>query len=237
MREHLRRGALAGLAGGGASAVVLLALGERTIDKAVALERAANPAASHHDQFSRGVQQAGGATGTVLAGIAMGVVVAIVFAAVRHRLAGPDDWRRATRLAAIGFVTVYLVPWLKYPANPPAVGNPDTIGERTALYLVLLAWSLVATWAAFRVHRWFVARGEAEHRRIPMTAAVYVGLIGLGLVLLPGNPDAITIPAQLLWRFRLASVAGAATFWSVCGITLGWLTLRDHTERRVTAHT
>src|SRR5205823_451042 len=123
MKDHLRRGALAGLAGGLASAVVLLALGERSIAKAVALERAANAAGAHHEQFSRGVQRAGGATGTVIAGVSIGVVLAIVFAAVRHRLAGPDDWRRATRLAAIGFVTVYLVPWLKYPANPPAVGD------------------------------------------------------------------------------------------------------------------
>ena len=131
---------------------------------------------------------------------------------------------------------MYLVPWLKYPANPPAVGNPDTIGERTALYLLLLAWSLVATWATWRVHRWLVANGEAEHRRVPMTVAAYVGLVGLGLALLPGNPDAITIPAQLVWRFRLASLAGAAAFWSVCGTVLGWLSMSDRRELHLSRH-
>ena len=34
-------------------------------------------------------------------------------------------------VAAVGFVAVALVPFLKYPATPPAVGNADTIGDRT----------------------------------------------------------------------------------------------------------
>jgi len=76
----------------------------------------------------------------------------------------------------------------------------------------MLAWSLVATWATWRLHLALVRRGEAEHRRVPLTAAVYVALIALGLAVLPGNPDAITVPAQLVWRFRLASLAGAAAF-------------------------
>jgi len=41
-------------------------------------------------------------------------------------------------LALAAFITIALVPMLKYPANPPAVGNPDTIGPRTGLYLSML---------------------------------------------------------------------------------------------------
>ena len=47
-------------------------------------------------------------------------------------------------IAATGFVAIYLVPTLKYPANPPAVGEPETIGIRTALYFIMIAISLVA---------------------------------------------------------------------------------------------
>ena len=177
--------------------------------------------------FTRRVQLVGGSTGAVIAGIALGLLLAVVFAAVRHRLAGRDDWRRAMTVAATAFLTVYLVPWLKYPANPPAVGNPDSIGQRTALYIVMIAWSIVATWAAWRLHRWLRANGRPEHHRVPATLALYAGLVGLGLVALPANPDAITAPAQLVWRFRLASLGGSAAYWTVCGTVFGWLRLRQ----------
>jgi predicted cobalt transporter CbtA len=50
-------------------------------------------------------------------------------------------------------------------------------------------------------------------------AAVYV--------LLPGNPDAIRTPADILWTFRGLSFAGLAVFWCVLGVTFGWLLQRQ----------
>ena len=227
MTRYLRLGAVAGAAGGLVMAVVLRVLGEPSIGDAIAIEKAHMPAGTAHKElFSRGVQQVGGMAAAIVYGVAIGLVFAIVFAAVRHRLATRDDWRRSTLLGVVGFVTMYAVTFLKYPPNPPAVGNPDTINERTILYLALVGWSIVASWAAWRMHRWLRARGVVEHQRLPVTALTYVALITVAFVLLPGNPDAIGAPATLVWRFRIASLGGAAAYWSVLGLAFGWLCVR-----------
>src|SRR2546425_10940275 len=103
MTRYLRLGALAGAAGGLAMAIVLRVLGEPSIGDAIALERAHLPAGgAHKELFTRGVQQAGGMTAAVVYGVAIGLVFALVFAAVRHRLASRDDWRRSPLLGATG---------------------------------------------------------------------------------------------------------------------------------------
>jgi len=210
-------------------------VGERSIGQAIELENqaAAQRHELHHDLFSRGVQQFGGALGALLYGLFLGVVFAVVFAAVRHRLAGPDDARRSARLAAAGFVALFLVPFCKYPANPPAVGDPATITRRTVLYLVVLAWSVVALWGAWRLARWLAAASSsaAEPARAGAALAAYCALVAVAYVGLPGPPDPVTAPATLVWRFRLATVGGAALLWAVLGLTFGALALRSPRPR------
>lgn len=221
MRRIVRDGALAGLAGGAALALVLLLLGEETIGRAIALEQGEGD-----EMFSRGTQQVGGVLAALVWGAALGVVFAVAFALLRRRLASSSDWRAATGLAALGFLTVTLVPFLKYPANPPGVGDPDSVGRRTALYLLMLAWSGLSTAAAWSAGRRFAARpGLAEHVRVPAVVVVYVALVAVGLAGLPGSGDPVTAPAALVWRFRLASLAGTLAFWAVCGVAFGWLRL------------
>lgn len=221
MGRHLAHGALAGLAGGAAMAAVLAVAGEGPIGRAIALE-----AGGGDEVFGRGAQQAGGVLGALIFGVVAGTVLSLVFAVVRRRLATGDDWRAAVGLAAAAFTTVFLVPFLRYPANPPGVGDPDTIGRRTALYLLALGWSGVATWAAWRAARALGDRRLPDSSRLPAVAAVYVALVGVGLVALPPNPDPLTAPAGLLWQFRLATVGGALALWSVTGTVLGWLEVR-----------
>jgi predicted cobalt transporter CbtA len=180
--------------------------------------------------FSRGTQQIGGMVAAVVYGAALGAVFAVAYAAVRHRLRATDDWRASVSLAAAGFTSVFLLPFLKYPANPPAVGDPDTIGKRTALYLLAVAWSLVATWGGWRAWRALLARGLPVHKAAPATLAVWVGLAAVGLVALPSNPDPVNAPATLIWQFRLATLAGSATFWSVVGLVFGWLRVRSRPQ-------
>lgn len=225
MKSYLKRGAISGAAGGLVLAVVLRVLGEPAIGRAVSIESARHPHAGP-DMFNRGTQQVGGMVAAAIYGVALGTVFAIVFVAVRHRLTARDDWRRAVALAAVAFTTITLVPFLKYPANPPGVGDPDTIGRRTALYLVVLAWSIVSTWGAWRALRWLRARGVASEWRGPLTVALHVLLVGLGFLALPPIRDAVTVPATLLWRFRVASLAGTASYWVVSGVVFGWLCLR-----------
>jgi len=222
-RRLLKQGVLAGTAGGAALALVLRLIGAGPIGRAIALE---GPGGD--EMFSRGTQQIGGMLGAVLYGAAIGAAFTVAYAAVRHRLRATDDWRASVTLATAGFVGIFLLPFLKYPANPPAVGDPDTIGKRTALYLLAVAWSLVATWAGWRAWRALVARKMPVANAVPATIA---GLVAIGLVALPSNPDPVNAPATLIWQFRLASVAGAATFWAVVGLMFGWLRVRHVPDR------
>ena len=230
---------MAGLAGGAALALVLLLVGEEAIGRAIALEQSADPGSAGDELFSRGAQQVGGALAALVWGTALGVVFAVVFALARKHLATASEWRASAGLAVMAFLTVNLVPYLKYPPNPPGVGDPGSIGRRTALYLLMLAWSAVASGAAWLAGRrlgaatgsgWRARRaGEGaplpEHLRIPAVVGLYVALIAVGLAALPGSPDAVGAPATLVWRFRLASLAGTAAFWAVCGVVFGWLRL------------
>lgn len=221
--SFIRRGAIAGLAGGVASALFLLLVGEATIGDAIRLEE--SHGGGGEEVFSRGVQIAGGALGVVLVSVALGVVFGSTFAAVRHRLPGRDDWQRAITWAAAALVVVYLVPFAKYPPNPPAVGDPDTINERTLLYLGMLAWSIGAAWAAARLGAWLRSRDLPEPARLSGVAVAWVVLVAVGYAVLPGSPDAVTAPATLIWRFRLASAGGALMLWAVTGLVFGWLSV------------
>ena len=226
MRRFLAVGAVAGLAAGAASALFMATAGRGPIRDAIALEDSlshASGGARHEDLFGRGVQEVGGAVGLVVFGLALGVVFAVVLAAVGPRLAASTPLGASIRLGGAGFVTVVLVPFLKYPANPPAVGNPDTINERTLLYFGVLLLSILLTWAVWRFHR--TVGLSAVPKAWAATACYGAGLAAIFLAL-PGSPDAVDAPAQLVWRFRLASLGGLAAAWAVLALVAGTMLSR-----------
>jgi hypothetical protein len=91
-----------------------------------------------------------------------------------------------------GFVSLFLVPFLKYPANPPSVGDPGTVTRRTMLYLLLVGWSVVGMWAAWRLHRELVTRGVADYVRGTVTTFYFTSG---GVAYLIFRP-----PTQMRWR-------------------------------------
>jgi predicted cobalt transporter CbtA len=221
--SFIRRGVVAGLAGGAASALFLLLVGERTIGDAIRLEE--EHGGGGEAMFTRGTQLFGGALGVILVSVALGVVFATTFAAVRHRLPGRNDWQRSIVWGATAFVVVYLVPFVKYPPNPPAVGDPDTIDERTILYFAIVAWSIGSAFLAVRLGRWMRMRQYSDPARQSTVAVAWILLVAIGFMVLPGSPDAVTAPATLIWRFRLASAGGAVALWGVTGVVFGLLSL------------
>jgi predicted cobalt transporter CbtA len=225
--SSLRRGALAGVLGGVAGALTLVVVGERSIAAAIDLEAArAVPGEAHDELFTRTTQVIGGSLGLALYGLFLGVVFAVVFAAVQHRLGAGPTWRRARRLAALAFVAVFLAPFLKYPANPPAVGDPDTVNQRTIAYVSMVAISIAAVLLAAVLHERLARRGVPEWYAQPAAALVWVTTLAVAFVALPPNPDAIEVPADLLWSFRLASLGGQAALWAVVGTVFAVLCAR-----------
>jgi predicted cobalt transporter CbtA len=232
----LRRGVLAGAAAGAALAVFLRLVGEPTMARAIALEAQRSPTQAEEELFSRGAQQVGGMVGAMAYGVCLGVIAAVVLAGSRHRSASRSEWRRAMALGGVGFVTVVLLPFLKYPANPPGVGDPATVGRRTALFLAVLAWSVLVSWGSWRLWVRLRDQGWPEHRGWAAVAGLYATASALALALMPSFPDAVDAPEGLLWRFRVASLAGSAVFWAVLGWVLGFLATGD-SENLLTDHT
>lgn len=232
LRRGLVCGAVAGLLAGGFGFVV----GEPRVQCAIDFEQRARPsesvvAVSGHAKVahtaggdklvSRDGQRAGLVLATLLYGVFVGGLFALVFAVARGRLGVPADWALSTRLAGALFVAVVLLPFLKYPANPPAVGRPETIGSRTGLYLVMVAVSLQALLAAVRGAR--AVRGGAPPWVRPLVAgAIFVGTCVVAMLVLPGVHEVpARFPADLLWEFRLSSLGTQLVLWTMLGAGFG----------------
>src|SRR5690349_8676670 len=129
VRGLLVRGMLVGLAAGVLAFVFAKLFGEPQVDKAIAFEEAHSPPSDDTPLVSRTLQSTLGLlTATIVYSVALGGVFSLVFAAVLGRVGRGDPRTTAAVLALVGFVVLIVVPFTKYPSNPPAVGNDDTIG-------------------------------------------------------------------------------------------------------------
>jgi predicted cobalt transporter CbtA len=223
----LRRGVAAGGAAGVVAAAVIWLVVEPVLRRALALEAAEMAHAGHHEEplVSRDAQVLGGALTTVVVGVLFGVVFAVVFARLRHRLPGGTDFGRSVMLAALGFGVFSLLPAVTYPANPPGVGDPATVTERTLLYVLSVLMGLLVVTVVAMVHRAVSGRRLRSGQVVGVDALVAgVGLVAV-LTLLPSSPDQVPadIPADLLWDFRLASLAQLASMWAALGLVFGLL--------------
>jgi predicted cobalt transporter CbtA len=232
IRSLVLRGLLLGLLAGLLAAGFGFVAGEPRIDDAIAIEEqkaAAAPAAAHVHEEAPPVSRDGQRAGLFLAlgvyGTAVGGMFALLYAFVRGRVGPRSDPALAVGLAATCYVSVYMVPLLKYPANPPAVGDPGTIGKRTALYFVLVAISLLSVLAATRVARMLRAR---EPWAGPLAAVgTFIGLVALAFVVLPGVQEVPKdFPADLLWDFRVVSAGTQLVLWTGLGALFGIVTAR-----------
>lgn len=232
VRKLLARGMLAGLGAGLLALAVAYLLGEPRVDAAIALEGAhAHGGGGGHEHevevVGRGLQSTAGlATGVLLYGVAFGGIVALAYCFALGRVGRFSPRATAALLAAAGLFAVYVVPFLKYPANPPAVGDADTIGRRTALYgLMMLLSVLLATATVILGQRIAPALGNWW-----ATVVAFAGFgvaVGLAYAFLPAvNEVGHDFPATLLWQFRLSSLAIQLVLWTAFGLLFGELAQR-----------
>jgi predicted cobalt transporter CbtA len=126
-------------------------------------------------------------------------------------------------LASAIFVGAALIPFLKYPANPPTVGDPSTIGVRTAAYFAIVGLSLLAILTAWYASRLLRERGvSAPVRQMAVGLGLVVVVAGL-FVGLPAATDPGEFPAGLLWSFRLSSLGTQLVLWTGLGAVFGLL--------------
>jgi predicted cobalt transporter CbtA len=241
LRTLLMLGLVAGLCGGLVATGVARIVGEPPLDRAIAWEEARESSAPHHHGdahdhaiVSRSVQSGVGLlAGALIYGTALGGVFSLVFAAAYGRVSRAGPARTALGLGAVAFVVLYLVPFLKYPPNPPGVGDPDTIGERTWLYLGMVAISVLAALAALRLRRDLAARLRPDVALLGAVATFLVVVI-VGAMIMPAVDEVpAAFPATILWDFREASLAVQLAMWSSIALVFG-----AAAERRIMgAHT
>jgi hypothetical protein len=235
-RSLLIRGMLCGLAAGLIVFLFARWLGEPAVNGAIGIEEALAHAAGEpheHELVSRAVQAGWGLfTGTMVYSIALGGLFALTFSVCWGRVGRLGARPLAALLAGAGFVAVYLVPYLKYPANPPSVGSPETIGYRTALYFGMVALSIAAMVVAFNLGRSLVGRFGCWHAALA-GAAAYMVLIAAASLLMPSIDEVPQVfPATLLWDFRLVALGMQAILWTILGLGFGELAERTVVSRR-----
>ncbi|MBI2957349.1 MAG: CbtA family protein [Chloroflexi bacterium] len=225
-----RAGILAGLAAGFAMGLFHFVVTEPIINRAIAIEEAA-AASSGHDEValvSRVVQEGMLVFGSVIYGAAAGMLFAVVFSLVGQRLPVRPE-ARAVALAAILWLSSGLVPFLKYPANPPGVGDPATMEYREAIQFGFIGVSLFLAALAALVY-WRLGRlrpGVLRAKRSLIAVSLYLAMAVVLLAVSPANPDEVTAPAGLVWDFRIRSLFGQVLFWGVLGFASAWLLKRS----------
>src|SRR5262249_28977372 len=131
-----------------------------------------------------------------------------------------------------GFVAIVLVPALTYPPNPPAVGEPETIGHRTTLYFAIMLISVVGISAAVAFAQRLVGR-IGIWNAVTVAGAAFVVVIAAAQFLLPAiNEVPEHFPADVLWRFRIASLGIQVILWTTLGLVFGAVTERSLGARR-----
>jgi len=204
--------------------------------------------------FSRGTQRNVGAPiGLIVFGMAMGALFAVVFVLVQRRHGEKLSPRLTALIIAAGaFLGIYLIPYLKYPANPPGIGHPDTIHARGNLYIGIVAVSILSLIAAFFLARFLASRWGGWNGSIA-TGIVFIAWMAIVMAIFPalGHLHANVVrfgsqvtetplplknahgqivfpgfPADLLFKFRLYSVLNQAILWSATGLGFGFLAER-----------
>lgn len=236
-RILLVRGMLAGVVAGLLVFVLARWIGEPQVEHAIAFETSMDPAkgeAPEPEIVSRKIQSSLGLlSATVVEGTAVGGVFALVFAFAYGRIQPASPRALSALLAGLGFVTLAVIPALKYPANPPSVGNPGTIGVRTAEFFLLLAFSIVAMVLAVKVESLFHKRWGGWNASL-IAVALFVVVITVVSHFLPDfNEVPAGFPVTLMWKFRVAALEMQMLLWSVLGFFFGWLADRSPTAQQL----
>ena len=213
-------GALAGFVHG----TINFALVEPYLDQAIGLENEslfASGEAEDNLEFwaeyesYRIWQKSGQVLAGVILGLAMGSLFGIVYALSRNSLPGKTDVTKSVILAGVMWLTIYIIPFLKYPANPPTVGDGETVMLRAILYVSFIALSGIGVVIFYKLSQ------KLQNNKKYFGLFGYVIFITILFFVMPENPDEITAPMNLVNEFRLMSVLGVSSFWLSVGLILG----------------
>ena len=204
-------------------ALLNLGIVEPTIDKAIALEVQKQVSSGENVNMSELIdyrywQKAGAFAGGAIYGAGLASLFGVIFVFARNKLPGKNNKQKAIFLAGIMWFVLFLMIALKYPANPPAVGDPETIYYREILYLTYIMISGFAALGLAVI--WIRTNMSSKRIIIPL---IYAAIMVTAFVVMPSNPDKIEISMDLIQTFRILSAMTIGVFWGVLGIIFGSL--------------
>ena len=217
---------VSGFVAGTVHGAVNLAIVEPYLDKAIGIENQnlfASGEADDTPQFwveynsYRDWQKSGQLLAGGILGMSIGALFGIVFVYSRNSLPKGHTVKKTFVLAAIMWFTIFLIPFLKYPANPPTVGDADTVVLRQTLYLLFIAIS------GFSAVGFFVLYKKLQNKKKGFAFIGYAVFITAVFFIMPPSPDEVTAPMDLVNGFRTMSIIAVSTFWVAEAIILGAL--------------
>jgi predicted cobalt transporter CbtA len=214
---------LSGAIAGTILGIINLGLVEPYIDQAIGLEIQNSISSGENVDLAevadyRLWQKGGEIIAGSVYGISLGALFGIIFAYARNALPADNNKKKALFLAGILWFVLYFVVALKYPANPPAVGDPETIYYREALYVAFItisgftALGLALLWNRVKIN--------SKKIVFPL---VYAGIMIAAYMTMPANPDSIGISTELVQSFRVWTAITVGFFWGLLGIIFGSL--------------
>jgi predicted cobalt transporter CbtA len=237
-KRIITRGLLSGAIAGVAAFVFARTSVEPVIDQAIAYEEAQAGGHEHGvELFTRGVQaNIGMGFGVLAFGVAMGALFAVVYCVVYGRVANLSPRPLSVLVAAGMFLSLYVIPFLKYPPNPPAVSLDETIRQRTLLYLLLVVLSAALLAAAVWLGRNLVERYGAWSATLIAAACYVVGVaVLMALPTIDETPD--DFPADVLYEFRLYSLGTQFVLWAIIAVVFASMVQRLLGEVRQESYT
>jgi predicted cobalt transporter CbtA len=154
--------------------------------------------------------------GTIL-GLSIGSLFGIVFAFTHNSVPGSNNKKKALIVAGIMWFVLFFIPALKYPANPPAVGDPETIYYRQSLYVAFL---VISGFSALGLAFLYRKMGALNIKKSIIPVA-YAAIISGAYLAMPANPDPINAPMDLVMGFRITSAITISMFWGLLGVIFG----------------
>jgi len=117
------------------------------------------------------------------------------------------------------YLAIYLVPFSKYPPNPPTVGNTDTIGIGDHLYTTYQITSVIIAIAMGVIFFKFRRVNKISY----IVPALYLILIATMYLTWPPIPDKIEIPMSMVNTFRVLTGVTMAIFFGLIELFFGLL--------------
>lgn len=222
---------VSGVMAGEILATMNLFVVEPTTDKAIGYEVQRDIAKGNTINFTefhsyRTWQKSGTFAAGAFIGMAYGGLMGAVYVVARKYLPYSDDRKNAILLAALMYLAFYLVPFSKYPANPPAVGDTHTIGLRDHLYTSYQIMSVIIALVMGILFFKFRKVNKISY----ITPAMYIVLIASIYFIWEPNPDKIEMPMSVVNTFRALTGTTMTIFFTSIGVFFGslWYKFKPH---------